>query len=282
MSDENGSENGIERVGTLGTQEALFDIDPKWKEHWAGMPECDQKDQAPWASIKVHFAKPEDRRAFAKLTGQPITDLTRSIWYPKAEIRRMMDKRYATAERVDPKYPLYVISKGRWEKRLTTNSLEKMGIPFRVVVEPTEYDKYAAVIDPAKILTLPFHDLGQGSIPARNWVWDHAVSEGHLRHWIIDDNIDGFYRLNDNLKVPVSTGATFRAAEDFSDRYTNVGISGFNYFMFASRKTVIAPFTLNTRIYSCILIKNDLPYRWRGRNRSKSRLPKSNRSKCRR
>src|SRR6185436_4549517 len=25
------------------------------------------------------------------------------------------------------------------------------------------------------------------------------------------------------------------------------------------------PITLNTRLYSCILIKNDLPYRWRGR-----------------
>jgi hypothetical protein len=27
----------------------------------------------------------------------------------------------------------------------------------------------------------------------------------------------------------------------------------------------IQPFRLNTRIYSCILIRNDLPYRWRGR-----------------
>jgi hypothetical protein len=25
------------------------------------------------------------------------------------------------------------------------------------------------------------------------------------------------------------------------------------------------PFKLNTRIYSCLLIKNDIPYRWRGR-----------------
>lgn len=35
--------------------------------------------------------------------------------------------------------------------------------------------------------------------------------------------------------------------------------------MFVSRKSQPPPFYLNTRIYSCILIKNSLPYRWRGR-----------------
>jgi hypothetical protein len=49
------------------------------------------------------------------------------------------------------------------------------------------------------------------------------------------------------------------------DRYENVAISGFHYFMFASRKSKIPPFTRNTRVYSCILIQNDIPYRWRGR-----------------
>jgi hypothetical protein len=140
-----------------------------------------------------------------------------------------------------------------------------MGVPYSIVVEPQERDLYASVIDSAKILTLPFSNLGQGSIPARNWVWEHALAAGANRHWIIDDNIDGFYRLNRNLKVPVKTGSTFRAAEDFVDRYENVAIAGFHYFMFASRKCKMPPFTLNSRVYSCILIKNDIPYRWRGR-----------------
>jgi hypothetical protein len=166
---------------------------------------------------------------------------------------------------VNPVYPIYVISKGRWQKRYTANALDKIGIPYRIVVEPQEFDAYAAVMDPEKILTLPFSNLGQGSIPARNWVWDHAVASGAERHWILDDNIDGFYRLNHNLKVPARTGAIFRAAEDFVDRYENVAISGFHYFMFAKRKDRLPPFYLNTRVYSCILIKNDLPYRWRGR-----------------
>jgi hypothetical protein len=166
-----------------------------------------------------------------------------------------------------PRYPVYVISKGRWESRRTSKTFERIGVPYRIVVEPQERDAYASVIDPRKILVLPFSNLGQGSIPARNWVWDHSVAEGHARHWIVDDNIAGFFRFNRNLKVPVSDGTIFRVMEDFTERYANVPMSGPNYMMFAPRKAghKIKPFQLNTRVYSCILFSNSIPHRWRGR-----------------
>lgn len=166
---------------------------------------------------------------------------------------------------MNPIYPVYVISKGRWESRLTVKALERMRVPYRIVIEPQEYDRYASVIAPEKILRLPFSNLGQGSIPARNWVWKHAVATGAARHWILDDNIRGFYRLNRNTKIRVETGATFRAAEHFVDRYENVALAGFHYKFFAPARSKWPAFLLNTRIYSCILIKNDIPYRWRGR-----------------
>ena len=166
---------------------------------------------------------------------------------------------------MNPRYPVYIISKGRWESRYTSKALEELQVPYHIVIEPQEYDQYAAVIDPVKILVLPFSNLGQGSIPARNWVWEHSIEQGAERHWILDDNLQGFYRLNWNLKTPVADGTVFRCAEDFTDRYTNVGISGFHYFMFASRKSKLPPYILNTRVYSCILLRNDLPFRWRGR-----------------
>jgi hypothetical protein len=140
-----------------------------------------------------------------------------------------------------------------------------MQVPYHIVVEPQEYDQYAAVIDPAKIYVLPFSNLGQGSIPARNWVWEHAIGTGAEWHWILDDNIYYFSRLNNNRKLKVMSGVTFRAIEDFVDRYANIAMAGMQYFMFASQKTKMEPFYLNTRIYSCILIRNDIPYRWRGR-----------------
>lgn len=166
---------------------------------------------------------------------------------------------------MNPDYPVYIISKGRWESRLTVKALDRIGVPYRIVIEPQERDRYAAVIDPARLLVLPFSNLGQGSIPARNWVWEHSRGEGHKRHWILDDNIRGFYRFDRNLKVPVGDGTIFRAAESFVERYLNVAIAGMNYHMFVSRKSKTKPYTPNTRVYSCILIHNELPLRWRGR-----------------
>lgn len=143
-----------------------------------------------------------------------------------------------------------------------------MRVPYHIVVEPQEYDNYAAVIDPKKIHVLPFSNLGQGSIPARNWVWEHSISIGAERHWILDDNISDFYRFHDGKRISVTDGTIFLASEDFVDRYTNVALAGMQYNMFAITSltsSIRKPFLMNTRVYSCILIKNNMPYRWRGR-----------------
>ena len=166
---------------------------------------------------------------------------------------------------MNPKYPVYVISKGRWESRLTSKALERMKVPYHIVVEPQEFDNYASVIDKQKILTLPFSNLGQGSIPARNWVWEHSISVNAKKHWIMDDNIYDFYRLNRNTRNIVQTGTIFKICEDFTDRYGNVPISGLNYRFFMVPTDSHPPYYLNTRVYSCILINNTLKHRWRGR-----------------
>lgn len=169
---------------------------------------------------------------------------------------------------MNPKYPVYIISKGRWETRLTVKSLEKMKVPYRIVVEPKEYIEYLSVISPLKILLAPenFSELGQGSIPVRNFVWEHSTLEGHKKHWILDDNIRGFYRLNRNVRAYVGSGTIFKCIEDFTDRYENVALSGMNYLMFADDRSYTLPaYRINERIYSCILINNIINYRWRGK-----------------
>jgi len=161
------------------------------------------------------------------------------------------------------RHPIYIISKGRWESRLTSKTLEEIGIPYYIAVEPQEFDAYAAVIDPKKILVLPFSNLGQGSIPARNFCWEHSIAAGAKRHWLLDDNIRHCYRNHNNQKLRVVSAAPFRAVEEFSDRYENVGISGLNYHYFVPSNVKKDPYTLNTRIYSCILLDNSLKHRWR-------------------
>jgi hypothetical protein len=178
----------------------------------------------------------------------------------------------------NPKHPIYIVSKGRWESRLTSKSLESMGVPYQIIVEEQEYDQYASVIDPKKILILPrcyldeydtFDGLGdtksKGPGAARNFAWSNAIATGHTWHWVMDDNIASFNRLNRNLMCKVMFGGIFAAAEDFVERYENVAIAGFNYDFFAKAKEPLPPFVLNTRIYSCLLINNFIPYQWRGR-----------------
>lgn len=179
---------------------------------------------------------------------------------------------------MNPQFPIYIPSKGRAESRITVQHLDVMRVPYFVIVEEQEFTEYAAVIDRAKLLVLDrsyqdryetFDDLGdsksKGPGPARNFAWDHAIDSDAEWHWVIDDNVKGFFRLNNNLKVPVADGTVFRCMEDFVARYKNVAMAGPNYFMFASRKTAMLPFALNTRIYSCNLIRNDVPFRWRCR-----------------
>ena len=181
------------------------------------------------------------------------------------------------------RYPIYIISKGRPDSRLTVKSLDAMGAMYRVVIEESEYDDYAAVINPNKLLVLPegFREnpkwarrcentgLLGGSIPVRNWVWEHSIAEGHKRHWILDDNIWHFYRAHNNRKTKVLTPTPFRVCEDFTDRYTDVKMSGMNYAALAPAYSKRPPYYHNTRVYSCILLANDVyengELYWRGK-----------------
>lgn len=165
-----------------------------------------------------------------------------------------------------PRYPVYVISKGRYGKEgRTARFLLEDEVPFKLVVEPQEFDQYAEAFGAENIHVLPFSNLGQGSIPARNWCWEHAREAGFDRHWILDDNIWRIYRRFKGWRVPCAAGLAFAACEDFVDQYENIGIAGMNYSMFCPDSQPHPPFFLNAHVYSCLLIQNDLPYRWRGR-----------------
>lgn len=176
------------------------------------------------------------------------------------------------------KYPVFVVSKGRSHSRLTMKALDRMSVFYRVVVEEAEFDLYAEHIEKDRLLILPDRykedydlcdELGfsrsSGPGPARNFVWDLSQENGDKRHWVMDDNLDDFHRLNRNMKVPVRSPATLRASEDFVDRFENVPLAGMNYYSFCKATDSVPPFVANTRIYSCLLIENSAPYRWRGR-----------------
>jgi hypothetical protein len=179
---------------------------------------------------------------------------------------------------MQPNFPVYIVSKGRFNNGLTTRALHEMNVPHYIVVEENEFDLYKNGRCFGELIILPERykteyevcdDLGLsksvGAGAARNFCIDHSLSNGFARHWVMDDNIDAFHYLNRNEKFEVRTGSTLKAAEDFVCRYANVPVSGLNYYSFCKKTDKVAPYILNTRIYSCLLIDNHSGYRWRGR-----------------
>jgi hypothetical protein len=167
---------------------------------------------------------------------------------------------------------VFIPTKGRYDPKFqgTIKMMDKLGVPYRTVVEPQERDLYAAAgVAEERLLVLPFRD--RGLVATRNWIWDRALEEGHRYFWTFDDNIWKPYRLNHNQKVPFIDGTPMYVIEEFALRYENLPVCGMQYYMFAPRKDHrFPPIYLNARVYSNMLIETDFrdprgrPYRNEG------------------
>lgn len=179
---------------------------------------------------------------------------------------------------MNPRFPVYIPSKSRADVATTPRVLDEMGVPYRLVIEGSQWKDYRAHFPESKILVrdekyadeyelcmdLP-PDQSKGSGPSRNFLWEHSISEGHEWHWTMDDNILYFGRLHKNTRLRVGDGTIFHAMETFCLRYENVAMAGPIYWWNAVARNKYPPFLTGTRIYSCNLIRNDVPFRWRGR-----------------
>ena len=260
--------------------------DAKWKDQWWQMPMYESHDAAPpYAQVDFKFNE-GDLELANKLFDQNISDKTISVWYPKL-IPGWYSQLRVVGGSSEHRYPIYVISKGRAQKCYTSRFLTQMEVKHFVVCEPSEYQEYKQYVENqyATLLQLDMSykdvydtcdnmgpEFPKGSGPARNFVWDDSIKRGAKWHWIMDDNAtEGFHWFWHNVKVKCRTGALLAACEDFVDRYENIGQFGLNYKMFVTMDSYHAPYTMNTRIYSCILNRNDItdkngkPYRWRAR-----------------
>lgn len=244
----------------------------KWKKYWHGMPEFIQEENSTYRTIHMKFRRESDYKAFAKSIGQELSDKTKAIWHPKLDIAANKLLRWVEdGAKTLPKYPLYIVSKGRHESMFTSRSLARMQIPHYIVVEPQDMQNYDKALDDfgirdyVTLLEAPFSNHGDGPGRARNWAWDHSMSIGADAHWVLDDNISDFYRLHENRRIRFESGAGFKAMEDFVDRFDNVYIAGPQYRFFIAPDQRYPAFVANTRIYSTLLIKNNCKHRWRGR-----------------
>jgi hypothetical protein len=253
-------------------KEAVVDVNSNWRTHWIDMPEYLQENDNTFRAVDMYFRTKKHYDDFAKRINLDLSDLTNSTWYPKRDIVKNRTLRWVDSGKAHSlNHPMYIVSKGRSNSMHTSKSLSRMKIPHYIVIEPQDEQNYEKALDEFNIreyvtlLIAPFSNHGDGPGRARNWAWEHSISIGAKWHWVLDDNINDFYRLNRNERIRFESSTGFRVMEDFCDRYENVYIAGPQYRFFCPSDQAKPGFVTNTRIYSCLLIRNDCKHKWRGR-----------------
>ncbi len=246
--------------------------------NWEGLPKLTINPAHP--ELKVRFQNQEKLEEFyTDILNKPYK-WESGIFYPEKPRSYSKSSYWKSSyplEKILNKYPLFVISKGRHQKKrsLTHNWFSQNKIDHYIVVEDCEKELYTKEMndDYTTILTLPatYDNLGEGSIPVRNWVDDYSRFNKLEKYWCIDDNIKSFCRFEKNTRQNVIDTTLFRVCEDFADRYDNLYMSGLQYKSFLPEISRARGLCIkNTRIYSCILISTKLKdildgTLWRGR-----------------
>ncbi len=74
------------RVGVAVKNLDLFvKAEPReaWRDEWEGMPEFEQEQQRPYATLVVRFRTDDDLRRFAELIGQRLNRNSQATWFPE-------------------------------------------------------------------------------------------------------------------------------------------------------------------------------------------------------
>lgn len=249
------------------------------EKYFKGFPEYKSKKIEAFHKVVFHTQEMNEEE-IGELFEQNISEKTKSIWFPKLVPGRSSKYR-AIGDGRKNKFPIYVVSKGRPNDCTTSEYLSRMEVEHFVVVEPFEVEIYKESLDPnyCNVIELDmsykdnydtFSDLGMvnstGPGAARNFCWEDSIRRGYKWHWVFDDNAnEGFHMLHQNSKIKVRSGEYFRAIEDWVEKFDNIAIAGLNYTKFCMESGKYPPYVTNTRIYSFLLIRNDIDYRWRGR-----------------
>jgi hypothetical protein len=160
---------------------------------------------------------------------------------------------------------------------LTIKAMEELNIlNYYVVIrctedEPDNYRKSMKKLniqnidDKLLIMSTEFMDNesesgNNNSIIPRRYAWNHAMNilkTSH--HWVLDDNIDGFYIRNKGQHTRIkNTALPFQFIEKYIEQYPNVYQAGMQYkhiCIAGGHRNVIIK---NSRIYSCILNRHSV------------------------
>lgn len=180
-------------------------------------------------------------------------------------------------EPILPRYPIYIVSKGRYKHNIfkngTCQALEKMKVSYRLCLMTDEVEEYKKTLchfnsefalEPISI----DDNNGLGGTPQRNKCWEHAKSLGYTCHWVLDDNIDGWYWYHRRTQTRIDSGIVFRNLEDVVDNIQEpIALSAHSYKNRTPCTTMRTPIIRNGKTFSSILVNHTLldkhDIRWR-------------------
>ena len=231
-------------------------------------------------SIKVIFANIDEFNDFRnKLNDIKITQKTKTVWYPNRPTIKSETGSWITDKECINKYPIYIPSYKRAENMLTVETLIDLNVKnFFVVIKPdidevksyTKSMKKLNILDKLLIVNDDYIQKqakkgNYNSIPQRNFSYKHSIKSGFTHHWCLDDNIKGFYRRHNGKKLPIiNTPYPFCMVEKYCERYTNIYLASLQYSHLVPANGHRSPIIKNSKVYSCILIKNSNNIKWRG------------------
>lgn len=150
-------------------------------------------------------------------------------------------------------YPIYIPSKNRADNVTTAKLLKDSGVPFKILVEPQDVNKYLENYDVSELLVM---DKNDGGIDyARNFAKEHSTQAGHQYHWQFDDDIRKFLFRKDGKNQRANPAEVINSIETVVNLYSNIGTAAAKYDTFAFAAN--SPITLNKMVASAMLFKND-------------------------
>jgi len=244
----------------------IKNLKPDWCVNLVGM-EYDDSEKMPFIQItnnKKGYTK-EEIYELHEILNIKVVNL-RFCYYPYTPIKEHTSICVENEEEVKHKYPIYVLSKGRYYRNKkyqapkTIQYLEQIKADYFIVIEEEEYEDYNKSIASNRILVLPkTYELNGSGVPARNFIHHTNIKNNTKAYWILDDNISRYYFTNFQKRYKVNSQLAFRYVEDIFDKFDNVYLAGHQYKFAVIAKSPNGAIQKNGRIFSSILIKTNIP-----------------------
>jgi hypothetical protein len=156
------------------------------------------------------------------------------------------------------KYKIYIPSKGRAKNCKTADILEQEGAAYQIVVEPQDYENYLKFYSKDKVMKIDKNDMGVGYV--RQFIKDYATENKEDYFWMLDDDLK-FRKRQDDKSIAYSAVELFSEAEEYIDKFENIGTAGLTNNVWAWVKKT--DYVYNGMCVTCTIISTKTKARFR-------------------